>query len=610
VVLPDGGWMTDQTAAAAVSAVTVVWVQRRRRYLPRPPAGAARDDADLAPLPATVAAIQDGLHRHQHPDDDDTDGPDQTGAATPPDPAALESATIGHRAGRAVRPADLPAGGTGLTGEGAPAAARGVIAAVLLAGRSRGHHYPGHDPQVAAIRVVTTASDLAILLGPTATDHHDDTPGLVVADTVDDAIGHLDEAVLHRSQALTAPPHDNAASSPETAGAAAPLVLVTSCPTDSAAARRLAAILRLSTPLGITGVLLGRWPHGPEWRVDPDGTSRPADKPSTVATRLSVLTAGATVDLLTLLREARPRGHRPPPAPPTTSAARQPSDDNPGRPDNPGSRATRRIETPPATVGHDVTPPAGPSPLRLTVLGPPALHHADDLAPVRLARTAALQVLVFLAVHPTGASTARLGAALWPRIRPDTAAGSVYTAVRSLRNALPAGVDVIVRDGERYRLDARHVDVDLWRLHEAVNNAATALDPHARRRALRAVVDGYTGELASDQPWPWLAAHREGVRRHVVDAQAALAAAHPDPHAALAMLQDAIRIDPLNEELHRRAMRGYAAAGNPTAVRHLLTRLTDQLAAADLEPDDATRDLGRQLAVGRDPGHDNHPLAL
>jgi hypothetical protein len=54
----------------------------------------------------------------------------------------------------------------------------------------------------------------------------------------------------------------------------------------------------------------------------------------------------------------------------------------------------------------------------------------------------------------------------------------------------------------------------------------------------------------------------------------------------------------LNEELHRRAMRGYAAAGNPAVARDLLTHLTGQLAAAGLHPDPATRHLGQQLAGG------------
>src|SRR6266540_478602 len=56
VTLPDGGWVSDQTAHAIASLAAMVWWQRRRRYLPRPPTGAVRDDPDLAPLPPAPAA--------------------------------------------------------------------------------------------------------------------------------------------------------------------------------------------------------------------------------------------------------------------------------------------------------------------------------------------------------------------------------------------------------------------------------------------------------------------------------------------------------------------------------------------------------------------------
>jgi DNA-binding SARP family transcriptional activator len=652
IALPDGGWVTDQTAAATVSMVTVVWVQRRRRYVPRRPGGAVRDDADLTPLPDSVAAVQAGLRRREYPDDEPGDESRTATAAppAPPDPSATAAGagavdagvvTIGYRGGRGLRPADLPAGGVGLTGDGAAAAVRGIVAAVLLPARpthyrtSPGGHASDADADqnmrdlrdVRDLRVVTTVGDLAMLLGPTIAAHHG-TPGLAVADSIDDAIGYLDDAVLHRSPHPTAAAHDapplagrdpaGSAESSESAGARGawgPLLLVASCPTDPAAARRLAAMLRLADPLGITGVLLGRWPHGPCWRVDPDGVSHPdpptdAGEAAEATCRLSVLTADATADLLTLLREARPDGGRPPATGGPGPVTRPPCDDSAGRPgcpSGPAAAVTGQGDRPPAAGRRH--PLTSARPLRLTVLGAPGLHYAGGVADVanaaagltvvRFKRSAGLQVLVFLAVHPTGATAAELGAALWSGVRPDTAAGSVYTAVRAVRATLPTGLHLITRDGDRYRLDERHVDVDLWRLHEAVDNAATALDPGQRRAELQTVVHRYTGELAAGQPWPWLAGHREAVRRHVVDAHAALAATEPDPHTALAILRDAIRVDPVNEELHRRAMRGYAAAGNPSAVRQLLARLTERLAEADLQPDQATHRLGSQLAATR-----------
>jgi DNA-binding SARP family transcriptional activator len=171
-------------------------------------------------------------------------------------------------------------------------------------------------------------------------------------------------------------------------------------------------------------------------------------------------------------------------------------------------------------------------------------------------------------VHRAGATSNRLIAALWPGPRPHGAANRLYTPVNRLRAALreAAGADVLVRAGDRYRLDDQHLDVDLWQLHAAVDRAATAIDPAERRRALHGVIDTYTGDLAADKDWSWLTPPREALRRHVLDAYVALAHDEPDPNTTLALLQDAVRIDPQNEDLQRRA-------------QHTLTQVTDLGAA-------------------------------
>jgi DNA-binding SARP family transcriptional activator len=562
VALPDGGWVTHDTATATAAAAALVWLHRRRRYLPRPPTGAARDDPDLAPLAATVAAIQDGL-RLRHP-----------GAETAQvDWSGATSAAIGEHAGEPLHPDDLPAGGVGLTGAGADAAARGLLAAVLLAGRHRDRD----------ARLVTTAADLDTLLGPTASDRHRDTPGLTVADSLDDALAHLEQAALERGHPPDTHHTHNPAGGPERAGRPArlppPLLLVTGSPADPAIARQLAQLLTFTAPLRIAGVLRGDWPPGASWRVDPDGTTHPT---GTEGVRLSVLTATATTDLLGLLREARPPRVRParPSGPP-------PIADHGGDRGVPAA-AGRHPHDAQATTGlPSITDPPAKTPLRLRVLGASAVHHSGG-GPLHIRRSAAVQILVVLAVHRDGATTAQLAAALWPGLPPQAAANRLYTPISALRTALhqAAGGDVIVRDGECYRLDAAHIDVDLWRLHTAVN-AAAAPDHADRQQALHAVVDTYTGELAAGGHWPWLAPHREAARRHAVDAYAALAALSPDPRAAVALLQHAIRVDPCNEELHRRAMRGYADAGDSAAARQLLASFTGRLAEMGLQPADA-----------------------
>jgi len=542
VALPDGGWVTEQTAHAIASAGALAWWQRRRRYVPRPPTGSVRDDPDLAPLPPTVTAVQDVLYRREHPDDAPDLDEDEAGsrkAASQPTPAG---GVTGEPAARTIRPGDLPAGGVGLTGPGALAAARGILTAVLLpAGTGQ------HDGEP---RLITTADDLDTLFGPDATATQA-TPGLTVVAHLDDAIALLEEQLLKRGR-LTA----NHAARADTAGSDArfaPLVVLARAPSDPATATRLAVLL-LCAHLGVTGALLGGWPHGDTWRIDDHGYPHPADTSGPTGARLCVLTPTAAIDLLTLLREARPQLYRPTDLEPSPSPG--PGGDPLTR--GPDRRNTSAIPRPrkPARQGATAPDHHPAAPLRLRLLGASALHHADAAkAPVVIQRAAALQILIFLAVHRRGATSNQLIAALWPGPRPAHATNRLYTPVNKLRAALreATGADVLVRDGDRYRLDDQHIDVDLWRLHAAVDHAATAIDTSERRRALRAVIDSYTGDLAEDKEWSWLAAPREAGRRHVVDAYLALADDEPDPQTALALLQDAIRIDPANEDLQRRA---------------------------------------------------------
>src|SRR5260370_39371941 len=68
--LPGGSWVDLGLATAISAAASMVWIQRRRRYTPRPPSPTLRmDDPDLAPLPPVVNIIRRGL-RDPDPDDD------------------------------------------------------------------------------------------------------------------------------------------------------------------------------------------------------------------------------------------------------------------------------------------------------------------------------------------------------------------------------------------------------------------------------------------------------------------------------------------------------------------------------------------------------------
>jgi hypothetical protein len=501
VILPDGGWVTGHTAAAVAVSAALLWRQRRLRYLPGPLRGAARDDPDLTPLPATVTTIQAQLH----PPPDSPSDP--TGGRPPTDPIPDDPgpAVLGHIAGRALRPTDLPAGGVALTGPAALDAARGILVAAILTGAGA-----TDDP-----RLVITGDDLTTLLGPAPIADHD-IPGLRRAHDIHDAINTVEAIALRR--AADRYPHPPG-SGPPGPHPTSTVTLITASPPEPATIHRLTVLLTLAAQVHVTGVLLGPWPHRTTWHVKPGGIIHRDNAAGTPVARLSVLNTTATGDLLTLYRDAHQPATLSPhacPAPP------------------------RR----PVSHDHPSVAPTGPSPhtsnpwfpadtrVRLRVLGHPAVYPAASTTPIRLPRSAALPILVLLALYPDGLTTTDVTTTLWPQLHSHTTASRVYTTINTLRRTLDpiAGGPTVVRAADRYRLNPHHVDVDLWKLHTAVNHAAHS--PTDRSQALQQIIDTYTGDLADGWPWPWLDAHREAVRRHLLDAHAALtnpAAAAPPP---------------------------------------------------------------------------------
>jgi len=416
------------------------------------------EDAGLAPLPATASAVQAAL----------------ADTTTPTGPVAALF--------------ELPARGMGLTGPGAIAAARGALVTLLLT------HQSSHP------RVVTTTDDLDVLLGGADTAQTR-TPALHIADSLATACAAVDAMVVDH------PGH--------------PVTILTATPDDPDLARRLAALLTLGAEHGLTGLILGPWPHGTTWHIEVDGSI------DTQPGRLATLTSTAANDLLTLA-DLRTREDPATPAPLPTLPA-------------PAGRAENAL-------------------LRVSVLGPVTVTTAKG--PVTFRRTAAVQILVYLAVHPAGASTGELCKAIWPHRRPHAAAGSFYTAISHLRQTLhtaTGGREVVSHTGDRYQLDHTSTDTDLGRLTAAARQTTTAPTPAQRETALRDVVGLYRGELAAGQPWPWLAPLRERLRRLVINAYAQLATDHPNEAATL--WHDAAGVDPINEHVHQQAVRALTAAG-------------------------------------------------
>jgi len=603
--LPGSGWVAAPLAVAVAAAAALVWIQRRRRYRPRAPGSYERDDADLVPLPRTVAALHQARPAPTFEDElvDDMEHLESEAREA----ATVTPASFGVHANRPLRLPDLPALGVGLTGPGAHHAARGVLAAVLSAG---GPWAPGDEATI-----TTTAADLTNLLGPDAADRHP-LDRLHIGDTIEDALTHLERQLLRRARLAT--DHDGSdlttlhRDDPDQP--LPPIVFLTTAP-DGAIATALAAILAVGSRLAIAGVLLGPWPTGATWHVNTDGTTRPDGTTDTVGPRLNVLDTTATTDILDTLVQARPasndllpstqpsrptapilRTATPKPATPTTPAEPPAVDRKHIPPPQTAEPARTDGQSP---VVQDATPASDAPKLRLSVLGKPALHlvTGDTTTEVRIRRSHGVQILVHLAVAPEGATSDELMAALWPEARPHFSRGRFHTNISELRDTLAeaAGAEAIPRTDERYRLDPAHLDVDVWRLTAAARRAATTVDPSQHALALHEVIKLYTGSVADGHNWLWLAPYRETVRRHVLDAYIGLADTETDPAAALALVQEAIRLDPYNEDVYQRAMRLHAALNSADGVTRTLRTLTERLAELEIDVSPQTQQVATDL---------------
>jgi DNA-binding SARP family transcriptional activator len=539
------GWLPPALVYAVTVAVQIIWYRRRRDY--RPTHFEARSTAPSSPPGQPV-------------------GPDSTGqeaipaaafavgAAAARTPTELVGSAFGDGGPPVWTPWDLtPGGRIGLTGPGALAAARGLIVTAVLDPR---------EPRQRRIAVTAAA-------GRTLFDR-DALPATV--DVLDDV------AAL----SLPAPP---TADDPVEPGAVAEYGLIVvnagEVPPGSAGEACLSR-----APMLVLGDLNHDLHHDSEhsdtWLVTADGHVTPTADPgfgggaphgtdTGGARRLCVLDVTTALDLIALGAAAYPP-EEPPATPPPIAAVAPAAITHPGS--TPGAALrTTRTEHGHDTPRLDATPPRsvpaerGAAPLALRVLGPIAVFAgaADLLEPVPVRRSAARQVLTYLAVHPDGATADELLSAIWPDLPHHSISSRLYTTVSELRRTLraAAGADPIDRVEHRYRLDPDVVDVDLWRLHTAARNATSSGTAAGRTAALHRVIGHYTGDLAAGHTWPWMRPARDACLRIVLDAYATLADEAPTTTDALTLLQTARQVDSINTALADRVAELRRRTGHP-----------------------------------------------
>ncbi len=226
--------------------------------------------------------------------------------------------------------------------------------------------------------------------------------------------------------------------------------------------------------------------------------------------------------------------------------------------------------------------------------------HIIDIDTTQPLRAKSLELLVYLAARGGTASQEAILEDLLPEASTSKAPHRLHTYVYNLRRVLKhtgGTATYLSHPDRRYILHREAVDVDLWRMSDALDEANRATTPAERIAALRRAVDAYQGPLAGGKDYEWIEPYREAVQRQALDAALALAdTLERQPAEALAVLTTAISHHPYAEALYQAAMRAHATLGDAAAIRDLHRQLARSLNEVDAEVSDETTALARALA--------------
>lgn len=245
---------------------------------------------------------------------------------------------------------------------------------------------------------------------------------------------------------------------------------------------------------------------------------------------------------------------------------------------------------PPEAGQEDDGSPPG---VEISVLGPVEVRGAER----PFTRAWTLELVVYLALHPAGATTEQWATALWPDRLPAPA--TLHSTASAARRALggdPSGADHLPRSHGRLQLAAT-VTTD-WRQVEA---AARREDPGDWRRALE-LVRGRPLQGLRVIDWALLDGVLPAMEATVVDLAdryGRWCLEREDPYGAEWAARRALLVCPYDERLYRILLRAADMAGNPAGVEAAMAELV-RLVAEDVEPYDAvhpeTLELYRALS--------------
>jgi DNA-binding SARP family transcriptional activator len=178
---------------------------------------------------------------------------------------------------------------------------------------------------------------------------------------------------------------------------------------------------------------------------------------------------------------------------------------------------------------------------------------------------AARDLFFFLLEHPQGLTKEQIGLVFWPDASPDVLQQRFRNLIYRLRHAVGSDAVVLGSD-ETYRFNTNlDYEYDVETFERELTLAKQAGASEVRLQHLLLAVRQVQGPYLPDSGAEWALVARQRLQRLVLDAlidAANLGLELNRPEQALQLCQQALNMDPGTEEIHRLAMRCYAAEGD------------------------------------------------
>jgi DNA-binding SARP family transcriptional activator len=602
VELETGSRLGGSFAAGVLAALAVERARRRRRYRPQPPAP-GRGVATREPLGKALWQLRNAA-RDVANDDSPTKPSVVTEIVSPNARVEPDLIEVGERDGEPVCMRLTGRHGLRLSGQGADGVARAWLAALMTRAGPYG---------VEILAEALLLDGLLPVLPPTPALHRLSDTAALLRDAEALRVGrtrlfedaNVSDADTYRRQHPENP---------------LPAVILLTRTIEPSLLTRWRAVLDSGSRFGIDALVLTEADAtnddvNASIHVDADGgmqNAHPQQLDQQLrGTRLFTLHAEDATELLAPIAETH-QPTEPDPGPVidlTQTRAVDMSVGSEAQPDTSGPNGNRESEAPgdaqSVTEPWPDVPILSPSQAIVSVqlLGPPTLRVSGQEVASGL-RASARELLAWFLMRPDGATAETAIDAIWPDVAPERGPQRFWTALGNLRSRLREvgdhPVDVLVKAGEHYHPEFDVLDVDVWRFQSAVNDATHANDAASMVEALARAADMYRGDLVDGTDYPWIEPLREDLHRRALDVYVRLAELQSDADdidAAIQTLEQAIKLDPIAEELYRRLMELLARAGRTDAIKRLWARLTGALADLDLDPEPQTASVMRRLTT-------------